>query len=117
MAHLHSNVEDFAGLTKHHCFLTYVHLTAENKKTFRTSSGSSGASDDTANGFYCLEKEEDAHFSPTQNGVKAGFGVACDECSVGGNPSAASRLRKWDRPLRTGGGGLGGLKLDAERQV
>lgn len=30
--------------------------------------------------------------------------MACDECSVGGNPSAASRLRKWDRPLRMGGG-------------
>lgn len=54
-------------------------------------------------------KKEDAHFSPPQkNGVKAGFGVACDECSVGGNPSAASRLRKWDRPLRMKGGGGGG---------
>lgn len=73
-------------------------------KTSRTRSGSSGASDDTANDFYCLgkKKEEDAHFSKAQNGVKAGFGATCDECSVGGNPSAASRLRKWDRPLRTG---------------
>lgn len=51
------------------------------------------------------ERREDAHFSPAQNGVKAGFGVACDECSVGGNPSAASRLQKWDRPLRMVGGG------------
>lgn len=109
MAQLNSNDEDLAGLTKHHHSLTvwsYFHFHCERPqkiKTSLTSSSSSSASDDTANDFYCLEKkEEDAHFSLAQNGVKAGFGVACDECSVGGNPSAASRLRKWDRLLRTG---------------
>lgn len=32
-------------------------------------------------------------------GAKAGPGVAGDEWLVGGNPSAASTQRKWDRPL------------------
>lgn len=32
-------------------------------------------------------------------GAQAGLGVAGDEWLVGGNPSAASTQRKWDRPL------------------
>lgn len=34
-----------------------------------------------------------------EKGAKKGFGVAGDEWLVGGNPSAASTQRKWDRPL------------------
>ena len=32
-------------------------------------------------------------------GAEEGFGMAGDEWLVGGNPSAASTQRKWDRPL------------------
>ncbi|KAK2822394.1 hypothetical protein Q5P01_022459 [Channa striata] len=52
------------------------------------------------NDFYFLEEKDGLKpIFHWRKGAKAGFGVAGDEWLVGGNPSAASTQRKWDRPL------------------